>query len=67
MAQVLSPLLDIFWSFFFFFSGLSNACPIVGVQKLVPLANRAFVPCQKGVDFDENSENDEYAFLNQTT
>ena len=34
---------------------------LLGVQETVLLVNRAFVPLKEGV-FDENGENDEFAF-----
>ena len=36
--------------------------PRFGVQETVLLVNRVFVPPKEGV-FDENGENDEFAFL----
>ena len=36
--------------------------PFVGVQETVLLVNRAFVPPKKKGVFDENGENDEFAF-----
>ena len=35
---------------------------IFGVAQTVFLVNRVFVPCQKRGHFDENGENDEFAF-----
>ena len=36
--------------------------PELGVAQTVFLVNRVFVPCQKGPVFDEDGENDEFAF-----